>query len=379
MSVRSHDWHSEDAPRNLEQGAFVLPTKDSVHFRVWAPVAEIVQVVLERQNRTVDLLPDGRGYFSADAAGGGAGDRYRYQLDGGAPMADPASRFQPEGPGRSFAGCRYGSFEWSDAKWRGITLPGQVLYELHIGSFTAEGTYPAAEKLLPELKRLGITAIEMMPIADFTGSFGWGYDGVLLYAPYEKYGSPKELQSFINAAHGLGIGVVLDVVYNHIGPTGNVLPEFSPYYFSKTEKTDWGSAINFDGERSDAVRAYFRENAVYWIKAYHFDGLRVDATQDIHDKSQPHILAEMVTAARKAAGQRDIIVIGENEPQQSFYVRPQSKGGYGFDGLWNDDFHHSAIVALTGQCDAYDSDQQREAAGIYFGIEVRLPVSGPVL
>lgn len=341
---------------NASQGAFISAA--GVLFRVWVPEARHVQLVLEGPEREIDLSPEGSGFSSASVSEFGDGDRYRYRIDGGDLIADPASRFQPAGPSGPSQVVDTARFPWTDSDWPGVTMPGQVIYEMHVGTFTKEGTYAAAQELLPELKRLGITVIEMMPAADFEGSFGWGYDGVLIYAPYERYGSPCELASFINAAHQEGLAVILDVVYNHIGPKTNVLPRFSPYYFSKTERTDWGPAINFDGNHSAPVRAFFRDNAAYWIADFHFDGLRVDATQNIHDRSKPHFLAEMVTAARKAAEPRKIIIIGENEPQQVIYLRPQTENGYGFDALWNDDFHHSAIVALTGQSEAYYSDHR---------------------
>jgi maltooligosyltrehalose trehalohydrolase len=323
---------------------------------VWAPDRATAAVVLEPEQNAFPLEKDQDGYFFAAISEAKAGQRYRYVLDGEETLPDPASRFQPEGVDGPSEIVDCASFVWTDSAWRGVSIRGQVIYELHIGTFTQEGTYRAAARLLPELKKLGITLIEMMPVADFAGDFGWGYDGVFPYAPYEQYGRPEELAAFIDTAHGLGIGVILDVVYNHVGPKGNVLTSFSPYYFSQTEKTDWGAAINFDGERNLPVREYFRENALYWIRDFHFDGLRLDATQDIHDNSNPHILVEIVRGARKAAGRRELIMIAENEPQESHYVRPVEKGGYGLDGLWNDDFHHSAMVALTGQSDAYYSD-----------------------
>lgn len=337
-------------------GALVIPGDRGVQFRVWAPDRATAAVVLEPQQTSFPLDKDKDGYFSAIITEARAGQRYRYVLDGRETLPDPASRFQPAGVNGPSEIVDCASFAWTDSAWRGVSIRGQVIYELHIGTFTQEGTYQAAAKFLPELKKLGVTLIEMMPVADFAGGFGWGYDGVFPYAPYEQYGRPEDLAAFIDTAHGLGIGVILDVVYNHLGPTGNVLPSFSPHYFSATEKTDWGAAINFDGERNLPVREYFRENALYWIGDFHFDGLRLDATQDIHDNSNPHILVEIVTAARKAAEPRALIIIAENEPQESHYVRPVEKGGYGLDGLWNDDFHHSAMVALTGQSDAYYSD-----------------------
>ncbi len=200
-----------------------------------------------------------------------------------------------------------------------------------------------------------------MPVADFPGKFGWGYDGVQPYAPAALYGRPDEMRAFVDRAHSLGLGVILDVVYNHLGPDGNYLTKFSPFYLSKKHGTDWGQGINFDGENNAPVREFFRENAAYWIREYHLDGLRFDATQDIHDNSEPNILLEIGQAARDAAGERSIILIGENEPQNTKLLRPIQDGGYGFDALWNDDYHHSATVALTGKADAYYKDYRGTA------------------
>jgi maltooligosyltrehalose trehalohydrolase len=336
------------------QGAFILPNA-GVEFRIWAPERQSVEVVLNGEPG-IPLAKNGDGYFTRMISEASAGHRYRYRLDGIETLADPASRFQPDGVDGPSEVIDTSAFAWTDSKWPGITIAGQVLYEMHIGTFTREGTFEAAAKLLPELKKLGVSVVEMMPIAGFAGTFGWGYDGVFPYAVYEQYGRPEDLAAFINTAHEVGLGVILDVVYNHIGPIGNVLPSFSPYYFSKTETTDWGPAINFDGDHCTAVREYVRDNAAYWIRDFHFDGLRIDATQDIHDRSEKHIILDLVEGAHAAAPNRGLIMIGENEPQQCFYVRPPSAGGYGLDGLWNDDFHHSAIVSLTGKSDAYYSD-----------------------
>ncbi len=231
---------------------------------------------------------------------------------------------------------------------------GQVLYEMHVGTFTPEGTWAAAETQIEALVDLGVTVIEMMPVADFAGRFGWGYDGVNLYAPTRLYGGPDDLRSFVNRAHALGIGVILDVVYNHLGPDGNYLGDFSPDYFTDRYKNDWGCAINFEGGGPE--RSYFVENAGYWIDEFHFDGLRFDATQDIKDASREHVLASMSRRAREAAGARRILLVAENEPQETRLVRGLTDGGYGLDALWNDDYHHTAVVALTGRREAYYTD-----------------------
>ncbi len=228
-----------------------------------------------------------------------------------------------------------------------------MLYEIHVGTFTEEGTWLSALRELPSLAALGITAVEMMPIAEFAGQHGWGYDGVDVFAPTHLYGTPDELRHFVNGAHALGLGVILDVVYNHVGPDGNYLGQFSPAYFSTRYTNEWGSAINFDDEWAAHVREFFLANAAYWIEEFHMDGLRVDATQQMYDSSSTHILAEVVDRARAAAGARPILMIAENESQNARLLRPPARGGYGFDAAWNDDFHHEAVVALTGRRDAY--------------------------
>ncbi|HEY1484434.1 MAG TPA: alpha-amylase family glycosyl hydrolase, partial [Candidatus Acidoferrum sp.] len=223
-------------------------------------------------------------------------------------------------------------------------------------TFTREGTFCSAIAELPALAKLGVTVIEVMPVNEFAGTFGWGYDGVNLFAPTRNYGSPDEFRAFVDTAHANGIGVILDVVYNHIGPDGNCLPSFSKHYFTSAYKTDWGEAINFHGEKSGPVREFFSANAAYWIKEFHLDGLRIDATQNMYDTSKDHILAEISRKTRKAASPRNIILIAENEPQNTILIRPQSAGGYELDAMWNDDFHHTAMVAATGSREAYFTD-----------------------
>jgi maltooligosyltrehalose trehalohydrolase len=231
-----------------------------------------------------------------------------------------------------------------------------VIYEMHLGTFTPEGTWEAAARELPELAALGITVVEIMPLADFVGRFGWGYDGVNFFAPTRLYGTPDDARRFIDRAHSLGLGVILAVVYNHLGPDGNYLVMFSADYVTNRYKTDWGPAINYDGPNSAPVREYVAGNAAYWIDEYHFDGLRLDATQNIYDSSAEHILTAIGRRVRAAARGRATIIVAENEPQDSRLVRPSEEGGYGFDGMWNDDFHHPARVALTGRTEAYFTD-----------------------
>jgi maltooligosyltrehalose trehalohydrolase len=303
----------------------------------------------------IDLSPE-NGYFTGFAQHAAAGTRYRYRLDGGGPFPDPASRFQPDGPHSSSEVVDPSGFAWSDSAWKGVQLEGQVIYEIHIGTFTGEGTWDGARAQLPELASTGISLIEIMPVADFPGRFGWGYDGVNLFAPTWLYGRPDDMRRFVDEAHAHGIGVILDVVYNHFGPDGNYLAEFSPYYFSTTYHNDWGDAINFDGENSAPVREFFAANASYWIREFHLDGLRLDATQQIFDSSSENIMTVIAKGVREAAQGRGTIIVAENEPQVTKLVRPENRGGYGLDALWNDDFHHSAMVAMTGRNEAYYSD-----------------------
>jgi maltooligosyltrehalose trehalohydrolase len=231
---------------------------------------------------------------------------------------------------------------------------------MHVGTFTRAGTFAAAAEELRELAHTGITLVELMPVAEFEGRFGWGYDGVDLYAPTRLYGTPDDFRHFVDAAHGCGIGVILDVVYNHLGPVGNYLRAFSPAYFTDAYVNEWGDAINFDGPDSGPVREFFVANAGYWIDEFHLDGLRLDATQQIFDRSPRHVLAEVGIRVREAAGERSIVIVAENEPQDTRLVRPLVEGGYGLDALWNDDFHHSAMVAITGRAGAYYSDTRGE-------------------
>jgi maltooligosyltrehalose trehalohydrolase len=327
-----------------------------VHFRVWAPACKEVSLVLNSES-THGLPHEGEGYFSALVPQVRAGDLYHFRIDGaGHRYPDPASRFQPDGPHGPSQVIDPSTFKWSDPAWAGVGAADQVLYEVHVGTFTREGTWAAAMDKLPRLAEMGITCLEVMPVSEFPGNFGWGYDGVDLFAPTRLYGKPDDFRRFVDRAHGVGIGVILDVVYNHIGPDGNYLKAFSRDYFSTRHKTDWGEAINYDGKSSGPVREFFISNARYWIDEFHLDGFRFDATQNIYDDSKDHVLAAITRAARESAGGRRIYLIAENEPQETRIVRPQSSGGFGMDGLWNDDFHHSALVRISGHNEAYYSD-----------------------
>jgi maltooligosyltrehalose trehalohydrolase len=325
-----------------------------VHFRVWAPALKTVDVVFAH-GETVALKREECGYFSGFASEARTGACYKFRIDGGELCPDPASRFQPEGPHGESQVVDPGSFSWTDQNWRGVSLPRQVIYEMHIGTFTREGTWASALAELPQLAATGATVLEVMPVGEFPGRFGWGYDGVQWFAPAHIYGSPDDFRRFVDRAHSLGLGVILDVVYNHLGPDGNYIGKFAPQFF-REETNDWGKAINFDGRDSGPVREFVLANAAYWIEEFHLDGLRLDATQDIQDSSKDHILAALGRETRRRAAPREVIFIAENEPQQTKLVRPLGRGGYGLDGLWNDDFHHSAMVALTGRNEAYYTD-----------------------
>ncbi len=330
-----------------------------VDFRVWAPERRKVRIALEAGPGSPALIPleaEADGYHTGFARQAGAGTLYRFQLDDDpVRYPDPASRSQPEGPHGASQVTDPGLFRWTDEGWRGVGRDGHVIYEMHLGTFSKEGTWLGAQKELAELAAAGITMIEVMPVHDFPGRFGWGYDGVGLFAPVAIYGEPDDMRTFVNDAHRVGLGVILDVVYNHVGPDGNYLRTFSPWYFHEKRKNDWGESINFDGENAGPVREFFVANARYWIEEFHLDGLRLDATHEIHDKSPRHILAEIGQAARAAAGKRGIYIVAENEQQRAIIARSRDAGGYGLDALWNDDFHHAARVALTGHNEAYYS------------------------
>jgi maltooligosyltrehalose trehalohydrolase len=331
-----------------------IDTDQVAHFRVWAPGAQTVEVVLA--DATLAMQRESSGYFILDTASLSAGALYRYRVDGGGPWPDPCSRFQPDGPHGPSQLVAPQAYRWRDAGWRGVQLYGQVIYELHIGTFTSAGTFDAAQKKLEWLKELGVTLIEVMPIAEFPGNRGWGYDGVQLFAPFHHYGDHEALKRFVDAAHAIGLGVILDVVYNHLGPDGNYLRCFSEAYFTRRHKTEWGDAWNFDGEQSRGARDLLIHNACYWLRDFHLDGFRLDATQAIIDDGPRHVLTELVENIRAVAAPREIIVIAEDQPQRGYHLKPAIPGGWAMDGMWNDDFHHAARVALTGDRDAYYHD-----------------------
>jgi maltooligosyltrehalose trehalohydrolase len=325
-----------------------------VHFRVWS-TRRSVSVVVGGEEHSLGATD--AGYFETFVEGAAPGARYGFRLDGGDRIfPDPASRWQPDGIHELSAVVDPSSYRWADEGWPGVNASDAVIYEMHVGTFTPEGTWRSAEQHLPHLREVGITILEVMPVAEFPGRFGWGYDGVDLWAPSRLYGTPDDFRHFVDAAHQQEIGVILDVVYNHLGPEGNYLKEFSPDFFTDRYATDWGEALNFDGERAAPVREFFVSNAAFWIDEYHLDGLRMDATQSIFDTSDEHLLAAISRRAREVAGDRSLFIVAENEPQNISTVIPVEQGGFGLDAMWNDDFHHSARVALTGKIDGYFHD-----------------------
>lgn len=352
---------AERRVRRLPVGAEPVPG-GGVHFRVWAPEHALVRVVIEAGPGAGGCFPleaEADGYFSGLVPEAQEGTRYRLSLDGDGEelLADPASRFQPEGPHGPSEVVDPSGFRWSDAAWTGPTSrEGQVLYELHVGTFTPEGTWSAAREQLPFLADLGVTVLEVMPVTEFPGRFGWSYDGVDLFAPFHGYGTPDDFRRFVDAAHGLGLAVILDVVFHHLGPDGNVLEKFSSTYFSRRHTTEWGKSLNFDEEGSGPVREFVLANVKYWIDEFHLDGMRVDATQSLFDSSGTHILGAIVRTMRAAAPGRRLFSVGESEPQRARLLRPESQGGFGFDMLWSDDFHHTAMVVATGNREAYYGD-----------------------
>jgi len=330
----------------MDMGATVEPC--GVRFRVWAPAANSVDVDVD--GRTVPLQRDD-GTWSGFVEGVGAGARYRFRLNGESSFPDPYSRLQPDGPHGPSEVVDPEAFTWHDQSWRRPNIRGQAIYQLHIGTFTPEGTFDAAIEQLARLKELGVTAIEPLPVAEFPGTRNWGYDGVDLFAPSHVYGGPDGLKRLVDAAHQHGLAVVLDVVYNHFGPDGNYLRAYSPDYFTDRYQTPWGEAINYDGARSQWVRKLVLDNACYWLREYHVDGLRLDATHAIYDHSPKHILAEL----SRLIGD-EMFLIAETHENDVRYLRPQRENGLGINAVWADDFHHALRRFLAGDREGYYAD-----------------------
>ena len=322
--------------------------------RVWAPHAERVHAVLADGPRPMEPEGDRGWWVGVDVP---AGTDYRFSVDGGPPRPDPRSGHQPEGVHGPSRVVDHTAFAWSDDAWRGVHLPSAVLYELHVGTFSAEGTFEGAIAHLDHLVDLGVTAVELMPVAEFSGDRGWGYDGVDLYAPHHTYGGPDGLKRLVDACHGRGLGVVLDVVYNHVGPAGNYLGEFGPY-FTDCYSTPWGDAVNLDGPHSGGVREFFVDNALMWLRDYHCDGLRLDAVHAMFDKSAVHFLEELAGRVAHLAAHlgRPLFLIAESDLNDPRVVRPPGAGGYGITASWSDEFHHALHAALTGDTHGYYED-----------------------
>lgn len=338
-------------------GANRLPD-GSWEFLVWAPHARTVSVHFVSGCREIiptDPLADG--YHRATIKTLTPGSEYFYKLDGVRDLPDPASRFQPQGVHGPSRIVDPEAFRWTDGKWNGIPLGRSIFYELHVGTYTSEGSFDAVIPHLQELAALGVTTIELMPIAQFPGSRNWGYDGVYMFAPQNSYGGPESLQRLVNAAHQQGLAVALDVVYNHLGPEGNYLSAYGPY-FTDRYRTPWGQAINFDGEGSDEVRRFFIENALYWLEDYHFDALRLDAVHGIFDFGARHFLAELKSSVADLSQRlgRPLHLIAESDLNDSRLLADPERGGYGLDAQWSDDFHHSVHTLLTRENLGYYSD-----------------------
>lgn len=336
-----------------------LAEGDDIRFRVWAPKAERVELVVLRRDEHVAVLPleaSEGGYFSSTVGDIVVGDWYLYRIDGQEPLPDPASRFQPAGPHCPSEVIDPTRFSWTDTGWSGVPLEKLVLYELHVGTFSPQGTYRGVIDRLGWLSDLGVTAIELMPLAEFAGSRNWGYDGVGLFAPSHRYGRPDDLRRLVDRAHAFGLGVFLDVVYNHLGPDGNYLPRFSPYYFTKRHKTVWGASLNFDGRHCGPVREFFIENALHWVHEYHFDGLRLDATHAIADDGPRHFLAELSARVKESTPEREVLLIAEDHRNWRRMFLPEAEGGWGADGVWADDFHHQVRRRVAGDHESFFRD-----------------------
>jgi maltooligosyltrehalose trehalohydrolase len=369
-ALRSGDIVPRDAPQMRPSEARrpwrprlgAIPHADGTRFRVWASDARTVEVEIDGDGRPTQRAPLealSDGLFETSIATARAGDRYAYFLDGQGPFPDPASRFQPDGPD---GGSEIGDperFAWTDHGWRGICLDDLVLYELHVGTFTPEGTFAAAAERLEYLRDLGVTAVELMPVAEFPGGRNWGYDPAALFAASHVYGGPEALRAFVDAAHHVGLGVVLDVVYNHFGPAGAYAPIFSRHFLTDRHRNAWGVAVNLDGDGSRQTRDFFVENALMWLHEHHIDGLRLDATHALADDGPRHFLTEL--SARVHAGfdgprGRTVLLIAEDDRNLARLVRPEAEGGMGLDAVWADDFHHQVRRLLAGDGDGWFRD-----------------------
>ena len=340
-------------------------------FSVWAPGARRVDVEVAGQSVPMSSGGERPGWWTAEVTAP-AGTNYAFRMDGGAPLADPRSPRQPHGPDGASQTYDHGAFPWADGIWRGVPLPGAVIYELHVGTFTPEGTLDAAIGRLDHLLSLGISVVELMPVAAFPGEHGWGYDGIGLWAVHEPYGGPDALKRFVSACHEQGLGVFLDVVYNHVGP-GNKLAAFGPY-FTDVYTTPWGPAVNLDQAWSDEVRSFIVDNALMWLRDFHVDGLRLDAVHAFQDNRAVHLLEELSVAVDElaAASRRPLVLVAESDMNNPRLITPRAAGGYGLTGQWDDDFHHAVHALVTGERQGYYEDfgaiaaVAKVLAGAYF-------------
>jgi maltooligosyltrehalose trehalohydrolase len=352
--------HAIDPPRDTawrpRLGA--IPDAAGARFRVWAPAPSRVELVLDPRGpspRRHPMTPEDGGWYTAEVEG---------LADGEGPFPDPCSRFQPHGVHGPSAVVDPSRFAWSDEAWRGL-LPGDaIVYELHVGTFSPAGTFAGVIERLPYLADLGVTVVELMPVADFPGSHNWGYDGVSLYAPSRRYGEPDDLRRLVDTAHGLGLAVLVDAVYNHLGPDGAYHALFSPFYRSTRHESPWGPAVNLDGERAADVRTFLIENALHWLHEYHADGLRLDATHWLMDDSRPHFLAELSERARASVTGRQLLLIAEDERNLAEMIRPPAEQGWGLDAVWADDFHHQVRRLAAGDRDGYYQDYSGSLADL---------------
>ncbi len=346
---------------SLPQGAQVVPS--GVEYTVWAPERQRVDVLIVTTGgavaRTIPMTRRDDGHFTAIDPQGRVGDRYLHHMDGEFTFPPPVSRFQPEGVHGPAEVIDHRGYTWQDASWTRPAFRELVIYEVHLGTFTTEGTYRAAIARLPHLVDLGTNALELMPLADFPGAHGWGYDGVQPFAPARCYGTPDDLRALVDAAHAHGIAVILDVVYNHFGPDGTYLSQYSPYYFEHEDVTPWGDAVNFGRDHCEPIRAMYRANIRYWMEEFHIDGFRLDATHTICDASEPHILAELAEIVQARGGW----VIAEDERNDVCLIVPRPEGGYGFEGVWADDFHHTIEAGIT-TTSRYQDDFSGELAEV---------------
>lgn len=324
-------------------------------FEVWAPGAYSVELGCDGSRSRMER--SGGGWWRRVEAGAGPGARYGFSLDGGPVRPDPRSAHQPDGVHSLSEVVDHGRFTWHDGGWRGLHLPGSVIYEMHVGTFSPEGTFDGVVGRLDHLVELGVDAVEIMPVAAFCGERGWGYDGVALYAPHRAYGGPEGLKRLVDACHRAGLGVILDVVYNHLGPSGNYLAEFGPY-FSPGHRTNWGDGVNLDGPGSDEVRRFFIDNAVMWLRDYHLDGLRLDAVHALADSSAVHFLEQLAGEVRSLGShlKRPLSLIAESDLNDPRFVRPPREGGYGLDSAWADEWHHAWHGAFSGERTGYYED-----------------------